>query len=107
MILTKPTFDPDELVLTKPQILLLLNAIKRRWKKNKRGNILHLAAITAFITSLHLLDDETLKTIWKDIINATNEMITLNQMNRMKGEIPKTQDMVDLVIKKIENGDLF
>lgn len=100
-------FDPDELLLTKSQILQLLRSIKNRWKKNPRGNALSLAAITAFILSMNFIDEKTLSEIWKDIIKATNELITLNEMTRLKGEYPKSQELVDMVIKKIDDGELF
>lgn len=100
-------FDPDELMLTKDQILSILEAIKTRWKKNRKGNALNLIALTTFTTSMHFIDEKTLQVIWRDIINATNELISLNQMQRMKGEHPKTAEMINIVLGRIERGELF
>lgn len=106
-MMAEPPFDPDELYLTKPQLIQIIEAIRNRWKKNKKSNWMFIQAITAFKVSLNLIPDDTISAIFKDILKATNELSTLNQMQRLKGEMPKTQDMVDLVEKKIERGDLF
>lgn len=102
-----PPFDPDGLYLTKPQLVKLIEAIRNRWRKNKKGNFLLIQAITAFKVSLGLIDDRTIELIFKDIIKAANELAVMNQMERMKGEIPNTEQMVNLITKRIEDGDLF
>lgn len=102
-----PPFDPDGLYLTKPQIRQIIEAIKQRWKKNRKGNFIHIQALTAFSISLGLMSDEQVEAIFKDIIKATNKLAELNQMQRLKGEFPSTASMVDLVVKDIEGGNLF
>jgi len=39
-----PYFDPDEVRLTKDHIRLIINAVIKRWKKNKSANMIQIKA---------------------------------------------------------------
>ena len=100
-------FDTDELQLSKEQIFQLISVIQKRWAKNKKNNAQYLVGLTAFKTGMYLTPDKTIKKIWHDLVLLTNEMIIYNQLQRMKNEIPNTQDMIKIFERKIESGELL
>ena len=101
------TFDADQLRLSKDQIIGLMDSVRKRWLKNKRKNIRYIVALTALKTAVQITPDMVLQVIWGDLVRLTNEMISYNAMQRLKGEMPKTADMVKIAEEKIESGDLF
>jgi len=102
-----PYFDPDEVKLTKDHIRLIINAVIKRWKKNKSANMIQIKALEAFRVSLRLQSDENIEEIFKAIIVCVNEMQMMNAMLRMKEERPTTDQLLAIVQKRIERGDIF
>ena len=100
-------FDPDKLLLSKEQLFRLISIVQKRWSKNKKANTQYLIGLTAFKAGMYLTPDGVIKKIWHDLVLLTNEMITYNQMQRMKNEIPNTEDMIKIFEKKIESGELL
>ncbi len=106
----QPTFDPDEFNLSKKQILIIMEAIGSRWGKSKiqkLKNAKYIIGLEAMKIGINLTSEDVIKQIWKDILVGFNELIRLNTLERMKTESPNTEKMIELVTKKIENGELF
>lgn len=102
-----PYFNPDELTLDKDILRDIINAIIGRWKQGNKPPKIAIKALEAFRISLHFYSDEQVNAIFKSIITVTNEMQMINAMSRMKNEMPTTKVLSDMVIRKLENGELF
>lgn len=102
-----PYFDPDEIKLDKPILRNIMNAVIKRWKSGKKPPRIAIKALEAFRVSLHFYSDEQVNAIFKSIIICTNEMQMINAMARLKKEQPTTKVLSDMVIRKLENGELF
>lgn len=76
----KPTFDPDKLVLSKPEILEFCDRVLKKWNKNPTKNSQNILAMTAVKTSILWTDDESLKAIWSEILAWTFELLYENAM---------------------------
>ena len=70
----KKKFDPDNLVLTKPEILEFCDRVLKKWNKNPAKNANNILAMNAVKTSILWTDDESLKAIWSEIIAWTFEL---------------------------------
>lgn len=87
-----------------------MDAISKRWKKSniaKLKNAQYIIGIEAMKIGIRLTSDEVIKQIWHDILVGFNELIRLNESNRLKKEYPKMDKMLDLVKDKIQTGELF
>lgn len=100
-------FNPDELLLSKEQLFQLISIVQKRWSKNKRANAQYLIGLTAFKAGMYLTHDDIIKKIWHDLVLLTNEMISYNQMQRLKKEMPNTKDMIKIFERKIDSGELL
>ncbi len=76
----KDLFDPDELVLTKNDILEFCDRVIKKWNKNPSKNAKNILAMNAVKTSVLWTDDESLKAIWSEIIAWTFELLYENAM---------------------------
>ncbi|MBT8242476.1 MAG: hypothetical protein HKO48_05455 [Nitrosopumilus sp.] len=76
----KPTFNPDELVLSKPEILEFCDRVLKKWNKHPEKNSQNILAMTAVKTSVLWTDDESLKAIWSEILAWTFELLYENAM---------------------------
>jgi len=76
----KTPFDPDDLVLTKPEILEFCDKVLKKWNKNPTKNANNILAMTAVKTSVVWTDDDSLKAIWSEILKWTFELLYENAM---------------------------
>ncbi len=76
----KNSFDPDKLVLTKPEILEFCDRVLAKWNKNPSKNTNNILAMNAVKTSIVWTDDESLKAIWGEILAWTFELLYENAM---------------------------
>ncbi|MDH3191815.1 MAG: hypothetical protein OEM18_03920 [Nitrosopumilus sp.] len=74
------TFDPDKLVLTKPEILGFCDRVLAKWNKNPTKNVNNILAMNAVKASIIWTDDESLKAIWSEIIAWTFDLLYENAM---------------------------
>lgn len=95
----KPPFNPDELVLTKSQILEFCDRVIEKWNKKPSKNAKNILAMNAVKASVVWTDDESLKAIWGEILNWTFELLYENAL--AQGE----NDQVDWsnVMKKLKS----
>ena len=103
----KTWINPDELVISKEDILRITKLVKNRWRKNTKSNWRFIAGMIAFEGGLHLTDEDTISKIWTDLIKVTNELVVYNNMKHLAGEFPDTKAMLDIVEKKINSGELI
>ena len=73
-------FDPDELMLTKNEILQFCDRVIKKWNKNPSKNAKNILAMNAVKTSVLWTDDDSLKAIWSEIITWTFELLYENAM---------------------------
>ena len=82
---SKNQFNPDDLVLTKQDVLSMLDDIESRWRQNKKENwklILSLNGMKAYIS---LSSEETIKALWSEIVKGFNELLIENSLAIAKG----------------------
>ena len=72
--------DPDELALSKSDILDFCDRVLKKWNKNPTKNANNILAMTAVRASVLWTDDESLKAIWGEIIGWTFELLYENAM---------------------------
>ena len=89
-------FDPDELALSKSDILDFCDRVLKKWNKNPTKNTNNILAMTAVRASVLWTDDESLKAIWGEIIGWTFELLYENAMAQDDKEWSK-------VMKKLKN----
>jgi len=78
-------FNPDELVLSKKDVLELLDGIGNRWKQNKKDNWKFLTSLEMMKAGIHMTGEETIKMIWSEILNGLNELLIENSLAIAKG----------------------
>jgi len=103
--MTDDVFDPDELQLEKEDIIVIIEAVQKRWRKAGFKNKVYLMGIAAFKQGILWTPDDVLKLVWRDMVKLTNKMIEYNARMRLLGEMPKTKDLTTMLKKEIESGD--
>ena len=88
--------DPDELALSKSDILDFCDRVLKKWNKNPTKNANNILAMTAVRASVLWTDDESLKAIWGEIIGWTFELLYENAMAQEDKEWSNT-------MKKLKN----
>ena len=68
----KTSFDPDSLVLTKPEIIDFCDRVLKKWNENP--------AMNAVKTSVVWTDDDSLRAIWNEILKWIFELLYENAM---------------------------
>ena len=76
----KVSFDPDNLVLTKPEILDFCDRVLKKWNENPAMNTNNILAMTAVKASVVWTDDDSLKAIWSEILKWIFELLYENAM---------------------------
>ena len=78
-------FNPDDLVLTKQDVLSLLDDIESRWKDNKKSNWKLILSIQGMKAYISLSSEETIKAVWSEIVKGFNELLMKNSLAIAKG----------------------
>ena len=99
--------QPDELHLSKAEILEVLTAIIQHWKKNRRDNWQYITSLNGLKLALSIMPDSMLRVIWSQVIRAFMELYSLSEMKRLAGERPSAAFFKDRLIEKIRSGELF
>lgn len=108
--MTEQSLDPDKFNLNKKQVVMIINAIGKRWSSSnvqRLKNTKYIISLEAMKVAIQMTPEDVIQEIWKDMLMGINELMRLNDMERMKKEFPNTQAMIDIVIKKLEDGTLF
>ena len=97
MVKKNTVFDPDELVLTKNQILDFCDRVIEKWSKKPTENAKNILAMNAVKASVIWTDEDSLKAIWGEILGWMFELLYENAMAQ-----GKSGDWSD-VMKKLKN----
>lgn len=93
-------FDPDELVLTKQDVLQMLNSIENRWSKNKKNNWKLILSINGMKAYISFSSEETIKAIWSEIVKGFNELLIENSLAIAKGNNEKWSETFEKIKNK-------
>lgn len=97
-------FDPDELKLSKQDILELMNGIEKRWKKNHKTNYQFIISLEAMKVGIRLTSEQTVKDIWTEIVNGFNELLYENAMAQARGENETWSETLEKVKTKLKDN---
>jgi len=96
-------FDPDELVLTKKDIMEMMDSIADRWKQDKRSNAKFIISIEAMKLGIRFTSEETLTKLWGEILRGFNELLYENAMAKAKGENEPWTKTLEKIKTKIKD----
>ena len=94
-----PQFNPDDLVLTKKEVLGMLNDIEYRWKQNKKDNWKFIGALGMMKAGIHMTGEETIQAIWSEIVKGFNEIMMENSLAIAKGNGENWADAFEKIKK--------
>ncbi|MCA9811590.1 MAG: hypothetical protein KC483_01870 [Nitrosarchaeum sp.] len=97
---TKSDFDPDELVLTKKEILSFCDRVIEKWEKNSIKNANNILAMNSVKASVFWTDDESLKAIWREILNWTFELLYENALAQGNNDESSWSDVLKRLKRK-------
>jgi len=93
-------FDPDKFVLTKIDVLRMLDNIEARWKKNKTANLPLLMELKGAKFYFRIKSDKAIQELWSEILNEFNNIMIEN--NIKQNELNNENNLA--VFKKIRDG---
>jgi hypothetical protein len=76
----KTSFDPDDLVLSKSEILDFCERVLEKWNGNPTKNATNILAMTAVKTSVVWTNEDSLKAIWSEILKWIFELLYENAL---------------------------
>lgn len=97
-----PYFDPDEFKISKPMVHKIITAIIKRWQKDTKSNWRQISAMKVFRMTIGLQSEEQINAVLSEIIKVTNKMQELNALCRLRGEMPKTEQLVAIALERLE-----
>ena len=109
------TYDPDELVLSKRDVIELLEAIEIYWNQNTRDNLLYLAGVKLMKQGIKLTPEKAVKKIWNTFLkfilvvqyeNALQKALKSGESwgaTLTKIKIDIARDGIDKAMKKYSN----
>lgn len=92
------SFDPEKLVLTKPEILEFCDRVLKKWEKNPPNNKNNILAMNGVKLSVTWTDEESLKAIWGEILAWTFDLLYKNAVSLHE------EELVDAIKKIKEKG---
>jgi len=95
-------FNPDELKLTKKDILEIMDSIEDRWKQDKFRNSQFIISLEAMKLGIRLMKESTITQLWIEIINGFNALLYENALARAKGENENWAKTLEKVKKRIK-----
>lgn len=93
-------FDPDVFVLTKKDVLQILDNIEKRWNKNRAHNLPLLMELKGAKFYFRIKSDKAIRELWGEILNEFNEIMIEN--NIKQNEINNETNLA--VFKKIRDS---
>ena len=73
-------FNPDELKLSKQDVLDQIDKIRKRWNKNKKDNWKLLISLEGMKAFVYMSSDETISAIWSEILLGFNDLLIENSI---------------------------
>ena len=96
-------FNPDELKLTKKDIIDLMESIEKRWKKNNKSNYQFIVSMKAMKIGIRLTSEKTISQIWFEIGNGFNELLYENGIAHARGENETWAEPLEKVKTKLKD----
>jgi hypothetical protein len=78
----KISFDPDNLELSKKDILEFCDLVLEKWIQKSDKNVHRILAMNAVKTSIIWTDEQSLKSIWQEIIQWVSELLYQNAVSK-------------------------
>jgi len=97
-------FDPDELVLSKKDIIEMMDSIEDRWRQDKRSNYKFIISIEAMKLGIRMMNEDTVTKIWSEIVNGFNELLYENAIAKARGENESWSTTLDKVKTKLKEN---
>lgn len=102
---------PDNFVLEKSDVLMIINSVEKHWKKNNFSSIenaAYIANMEIMKTAVRFNSTKVLGELYYSIIVAVHEIETLNSLKLSidSGE-KKIQVLFDKQVEKIKDGSAF
>ena len=79
-------FDPNMLVLTKQEIIEFCDRVLQKWNKNPKENTQNIMAMSAVKMSVLWTDEDSLKSIWSEILKWAFSLLYKNAISKSKEE---------------------
>jgi len=95
-------FNPDELKLTKKDILEIMDSIEDRWKQDKLRNSQFILSLEAMKLGIRLMKESTITQLWIEIINGFNALLYENALAKAQGENESWAKTLEKVKKRIK-----
>ena len=102
MVKSDRVLDVETLQISKADLKRVVDALIKRWGRNKRANAAVIAGAHAFKLGISAVNDEKFQELWNEMIRFSNEMIAYNEARRLAGEFPKAAEFVNLFIERFE-----
>jgi len=83
---TDRSFDPEKLVVRKPEILEFCERVLKKWENNPIKNTKNILSMNIVKESVVWTDDESLKAIWSEILAWTFELLYENAVSQNEEE---------------------
>jgi hypothetical protein len=83
---TDRSFDPEKLVVRKPEILEFCDRVLKKWESNPIKNTKNILSMNIVKESVVWTDDESLKAIWSEILAWTFELLYENAVSQNEEE---------------------
>lgn len=102
--------DMDRMAITKDDILLVMNALLRRWKKNKRKNIKFIFALEGLRTGVLMTPAKVINRVWPNLMVILMRVLELNGARlaaQEAGDDKAKRAILDNIIAGIEQGDFL
>jgi len=95
-------FDPDQLMLSKNDIIEMMDGIESRWKKDKKSNIQFIISMEDMKVGIRLMSETSITKIWTEIVNGFNELLYENAMSKARGENETWAETLEKVKLKLK-----
>ena len=93
-------YELDRLVPSKKEILKFCDKVLAQWKAEPETNSRNIVAMTAVKTSVFWTEEESLKTIWSEILKWTFELMYKNAIVQAKEENSEWSPVLEELEKK-------
>jgi len=87
------SLDPDNLHLTKKDLLNFCHKCIDEWKKNKIGNFKFIVSMELIIAGIKITPEDILKTIWKKILVWFWDLQYKNALEEKEGMLKRLKEI--------------
>lgn len=99
--------DFDKMAITKDDILLIMNALLRRWKRNKRRNAKFIIALEGLRIGVLATPAKIVNQVWPNLVLVLMKVLELNGARLAAGDNSAMRVILANVIREIETGSFI